>query len=168
MTAPFPNPLDRPGSRHGDRLSGRPAEAGQDAAASSHGHTPTMPDPRDGAAAFSTGRQPIDWSQVRIVEADATAFVAAEVSAVRADQIARGFTAQADAQGPDCFLERQAEKWIYRARLDREKGRDPAEPARRAHALRAARRNYARAAAVLLAAIERIDWILAHLETEEN
>lgn len=75
------------------------------------------------------------------------------VLAKRMAQIARGFTPQADAVGPDGYLEEQAKRWLYRAWLSRHQGLDNAA------ARRAARADYAHAAALVIAAIDRIDFI---------
>ncbi len=73
----------------------------------------------------------------------------------RIDQLARGYTASHDAQAPDCFLENQARSYLHTAALDRApRGND----APQAGLLRA-RRSYVRAAALLLAAIDRIDFL---------
>lgn len=72
---------------------------------------------------------------------------------VRLKQVERGFTPAEDAKGPDCFLENEAKTWLHRAWLARQNKAD------RSAALRAARADYAHAAALLLAAIDRIDFL---------
>lgn len=70
----------------------------------------------------------------------------------RLEHFAAGYTPDRDAQGPDCFLENAANRYLYNAKLTRTKGNDLAS-------LIAARAKYVAAAALLLAAIDRIDFL---------
>lgn len=73
----------------------------------------------------------------------------------RLRQIARGYTPEHDAQGPDVFLENQCCHALYRGKLNRQKGED------KVAALQRARNSYVEAAAFALALIDRIDFITA-------
>ena len=86
------------------------------------------------------------------------------IGEARAQHLDAGFTPAAAAAGPDKWLEDKAGPARYYAKHERAKH----VKADRLKSLRAARRGYVRAAAFLLAAIERIDWILDRLSPDQE
>lgn len=79
----------------------------------------------------------------------------------RIEQIAKGYSPAEDAKGPDCFLKNAAGRYLYHAKLARTKGGDLA-------ALQRARAAYVTAASLLLATIDRIDFLTAAEARKED
>lgn len=82
----------------------------------------------------------------------------ASVLECRLKQIAMGHTPEQDLLAPDCWLENAALHFIERAKRDRQ----------RARTVTVARDAYVKAAAVLLAAIDRIDMLATHPNQEST